>query len=99
LLENLALRQQILVLERQFKRPRFKDHERAFLALPADVNHTLQSKQLTILFSGKAINEALFDSIANHRDEVSISSPITHEQAQVGLGTAVKASVKLTLLR
>jgi transposase InsO family protein len=33
LLENLALRQQILVLERQVKRPRFKDRERAFWVL------------------------------------------------------------------
>lgn len=33
LLENLALRQQILVLERQVKRPRFNDHERAFWVL------------------------------------------------------------------
>ena len=33
LLENMALRQQILVLERQVKRPRFKDHERAFWVL------------------------------------------------------------------
>ncbi|MCP4292731.1 MAG: integrase, partial [bacterium] len=30
LLENLALRQQILVLERQVKRPKFRDRERAF---------------------------------------------------------------------
>ena len=30
LLENIALRQQILVLERQIKRPRFRDRERAF---------------------------------------------------------------------
>ena len=30
LLENLALRQQILVLQRQVKRPRFRVHERAF---------------------------------------------------------------------
>lgn len=33
LLENLALRQQILVLERQVKRPRLKDRERAFWVL------------------------------------------------------------------
>ena len=33
LLENLALRQQILILERQVKRPRFKDHERVFWVL------------------------------------------------------------------
>lgn len=30
LLENIALRQQILVLERQVKRPKFRDRERAF---------------------------------------------------------------------
>jgi len=30
LLENLALRQQILVLERQIKRPEFRDRDRAF---------------------------------------------------------------------
>ncbi len=30
LLENIALRQQILVLQRQVKRPRFRDRERAF---------------------------------------------------------------------
>ncbi len=30
LLENLALRQQILVLERQVKKPKFRDHDRAF---------------------------------------------------------------------
>ncbi len=33
LLENLALRQQILVLERQVERPRFKDRERLFWVL------------------------------------------------------------------
>ena len=33
LLENLALRQQILVLERQFKKPRFRPWDRAFWAL------------------------------------------------------------------
>ena len=33
LLENLALRQQILALERQVKRPRFKDRDRAFWVL------------------------------------------------------------------
>ena len=33
LLENLALRQQILVLERQVKKPRFRLRDRAFWAL------------------------------------------------------------------
>ncbi len=32
-LENLALRQQILVLERQVKRPKFRDRERVFWVL------------------------------------------------------------------
>jgi transposase InsO family protein len=33
LLENIALRQQILVLQRQVKKPRFKDRDRAFWAV------------------------------------------------------------------